>query len=107
MGGHAKRHPITNQEPKTEEELVQEACDVKLDSSVYTQSDRQSTSTGRPRFSDLEYNAPGSKALLSGTTTGMINKIIDSQEGDETFGAKENVTIPKYSGTDDIVKDFT
>lgn len=36
----------------------------------------------------------------------MINKILDRQQGDDSFGVSENVDIPGYKGTDEI-KDFS
>ena len=52
---------------------------------------------------DVDYDSPGTKALISGTTTEEINKIINKQPGDAAFGSEENVNIPKYKGTDEIV----
>ena len=49
---------------------------------------------------------PGTKVLLTGTSSSDINKIIDSQAGDDSLGVKENVSIPKYKGTDEI-EDFS
>lgn len=57
-------------------------------------------------MSDLAYGAPGSKVLLTGTSSNEIDKVIDGMAGDENVGWKENVNIKKYKGTDEI-KDFS
>lgn len=63
--------------------------DAKLDSSVYTQTDSQwlpkwnapyaqASNNGKPLMPmDVDYDSPGTKALISGTTTEEINKIIN------------------------------
>ena len=52
---------------------------------------------------DVEYGAPGSEPLISGTTSEEINSIMKNQGGDSSFGFQENISIGKYKGTDEIV----